>query len=905
MSKVVDYDALAKQHGATVDYDNLASQHGGSAAGDTSAAPPEKPRTFMDSASDFVSGFASQFDPRPALKALYEGSEIKKAVDAYDQGNYAEAAGHLAMQATPVGLSETVKPVVTGAVKSQLDQFRKAKSAYDEGRYSEAFGHTVAGALPLVGPAAAQAGETIGSGQYAKGAGQAAGLLAPFGLDYAKSLIKAPVRAPLTAEQAAIELADQESIPLTAGQRAGSQVLKNVEGLIQNAPGGAGYAKAAREAQTEALANTGNKIAGEVNPQGSTTMPAPGPSVTAENAGNSIADALVQKAKDLRQDVNLPNATAESAGRNVSSALNQKIADLHSEAGTAYDKLREIENDPANLKTIQTGTTSARAKSAFDDLVNQSVESRLSGIRDIARSGATEMTGKLKREYVNPDNPLDVGAITGRFGGGFKEMFPELRHFDESPSEIAAAIEKGGSTPLYQRLRKAMRDTVVEEEGGEIRMALRDAGLDEAAQNDRSVAVTKDVRLPVDMRTVKTALQPIYDRLKQTMPIAQQQASPGLKAIQNIMEGEDYLPASVADQNLSAIKSIARADNPNLRSVAQGTAAAAVKRLEYAVQAAVSQGGPEATAALQTGRAATKAKYAVADVLDQLKDEPVQTFNRLTAPKDANIDLLRSVAQNAPNQVKSLGHAYAQQLMDTASGEGFKQSGTVLNQWNNLGSATKKLLFDPQTTAKLNDFFSSTNRFKSILGNEPVATFRALTAPKDANINLLRDAAQHSPDAMPEVGRAFVENLLDTATEQGGFDKAGTVLNRWNALGPETRKILFRDPAVADRLDNFFLLAKKVGEVANPSKTAYVAQLVPTGILLATNPAGGAGLLLGNAAVSRLLFSPAGSKLLTRALTTPKINTALASSIALQISKLVGDGASLGQNGTPALMPAH
>lgn len=882
----------------------------------TTTPAPEKPRTFMDSASDFLSGFASQFDPRPALKTLYEGSEIKKAVDSYDQGNYADAAKHLALQTTPVGLSETVKPVVVGAVKSQLDQFRKAKTAYDEGRYSEAVGHTVAGALPLVGPAAAQAGETIGSGEYAKGAGQTAGLLLPFGLDYAKSLIKAPVRpVASTAERAAVDLADEAGVPLTAGQRAGSKVLQNVEGLIQNAPGGAGVAKAVKKVQSDALVRTGNRIAEEVNPIKTSMDTIPGPPVTAENAGDMLSGNLANKAGELRNDAGISGVTPEIAGTAASKALEDKIANLHDEASTAYSKLRDIENDPANLKTIQTGTTSARAKSAFDDLVNQSVESRLAGIRDVARSGATEMTGKLKRDYVNPDNPLDVGQITGRFGGGFKEMFPELRNFDESPSDIAAAIEKGGSNPLYQRLRKAMRGTVLEEEGDEIRMALRDAGLDEAAQHDRSVPVMKDIKLPVDMRSVKTALQPIYDRLKQVMPIAQQQASPGLKAIQNIMEGEDYVPASIADQNLSAIKSIARADNPNLRSVAQGTAAAAVKRLEYAVQAAVSQAGPEATAALKTGRAATKVKYAVADVLDQLRDEPVQTFNKLTAPKDSNIELLRSVAEHAPNQVKSLGHAYANQLMDAASNEGFKGSGTALNQWNALGAETKKLLFDPNTMRKLDDFFASTSRFKDILGSNPGQVFNRLTAPKDANIKLLRSAAQHAPDAMPEIGRAYVENLLtdlgnaiqDGRFQQGNYGQG--LINKFNSLGPETQKILFKDPAVAERFESFLQLAKRVSENRNPSGTAYVGQLIAKdgalGLAIAGHPVAAAGMVLGTHALAQLLYSSSGAKLLMKALTTPKLNTALASSIALQLGKLVGDSASLEQTGKPALATAQ
>lgn len=606
----------------------------------TAPAPAaiDKPRTFLDSATDFVKGYVNQMNPLPALQALYRD---------------------------PIGTLE-------GIPKAQIDQFSKAKDAFDQGRYSEALGHTVAGAVPLVGPAAANVGEDIGAGNIAHGLGGAAALLTPFAIDAARGIIKKPTNVPglNAAHQAAVDLADDENIPLTAGQRSGSQILKNVEGLIQNAPGGADFASKARAAQVEALSSAGDRIAGDINPQNITSVNpqgAPGPAVTAENAGNTVR-----------------------------STLENKIADLHSQANQAYGDLRQIENDPANTRNVQVGT----------------------------------------------------------------ETKPQTVYNAQGQSSV---------------------------------------------QNVTS-PVMKDVALPVDMRPVKSALQPIYDKLKETMPIAQQQANPGLKALENILSGDDHVPASVADQNLSTIKSIARADNPDLRSVGQGVAASAVKQLEGAVQAAVAQGGPDATAALQAGRAATKAKYAVADVLDQIKDEPVQTFNKLTAPKDANI-------------------------------------------------------------------------------------------------NLLRNVAQHAPDVMPDVGRAFVENLLKEATAEGGFDKTGTVLNKWNSLGPETRKILFQDPNVATRLDNFFGLAKKVGEVANPSKTAYVAQLVPTGLLLANNPVAGGGLVLGNAALSRMLFNPTAAKVLTKALTIPKANAALAASTVSQLLKLAGDAAQP-QNATPALATA-
>jgi hypothetical protein len=78
------------------------------------------------------------------------------------------------------GLYNTVRhPIETGKaiIGQQADQFGKAKQAESEGRYSEMVGHSLAAAIPILGPAAAAAGEQIGSGDVAGGLGKATGLV--------------------------------------------------------------------------------------------------------------------------------------------------------------------------------------------------------------------------------------------------------------------------------------------------------------------------------------------------------------------------------------------------------------------------------------------------------------------------------------------------------------------------------------------------------------------------------------------------------------------------------------------------------------------------------------------------------------------------------------------------------
>jgi hypothetical protein len=67
---------------------------------------------------------------------------------------------------------------IQGIIESHLDQARKAKEAWDKGEHVEALGHLGAAALPVIGPAAAHAGERIGEGDIAGGLGEGAGLIA-------------------------------------------------------------------------------------------------------------------------------------------------------------------------------------------------------------------------------------------------------------------------------------------------------------------------------------------------------------------------------------------------------------------------------------------------------------------------------------------------------------------------------------------------------------------------------------------------------------------------------------------------------------------------------------------------------------------------------------------------------
>lgn len=165
MAEIPNFEDFKKQAG-------VAPKDGGgvpsfeefkSANGGGTAMPSLTPGTpNSDAAGRFAGGFASAVNPVPGIRSI--------ANDASDP---------------QIGLGRSLG---IHLLQPQLDQFGKAADAATgrgefehmtvPGRISSAAGHTFAGALPLVGPAAANAGEQIGEGDVAGGLGSGAGLIA-------------------------------------------------------------------------------------------------------------------------------------------------------------------------------------------------------------------------------------------------------------------------------------------------------------------------------------------------------------------------------------------------------------------------------------------------------------------------------------------------------------------------------------------------------------------------------------------------------------------------------------------------------------------------------------------------------------------------------------------------------
>lgn len=219
-----------------------------------------------------------------------------------------------------------------------------------------------------------------------------------------------------------------------------------------------------------------------------------------------------------------------------------------------------------------------------------------------------------------------------------------------------------------------------------------------------------NVPMAVDIAATKQAVAPVYRALQREQELTgtlMGGKARTLVALDALMQAPDLAPLSVADEALSSLKAMARGANmPELRTTGQATAAQAVKALDTQVLEAAKRQGPDAVKALQEGRAATKAKWDTAEVLDTLRAEPAKVYEQLTANKDTAINLLSRVRQIAPTEVPKLARAYLDSVADVATAEGgFARTDKLFADWQRMGPQTKAMLFGPTLTKELDNFF--------------------------------------------------------------------------------------------------------------------------------------------------------------------------------------------------------
>ncbi len=158
----------------------------------------------------------------PAMaQAIGEAENSAKPLDGSAIARFASGAWK---NVNPMGIVKAVShPIATlGEIAaSSSERSAAAVKALREGRYSDAATNAV-GAVPVVGPAMVSAGERIGSGDYAGGAGEAVGLIASLESPrLAKGAVGGVNRA---ATKVATSVGAQQALGAVAGTAAGEAV---------------------------------------------------------------------------------------------------------------------------------------------------------------------------------------------------------------------------------------------------------------------------------------------------------------------------------------------------------------------------------------------------------------------------------------------------------------------------------------------------------------------------------------------------------------------------------------------------------------------------------------------------------------------------------------------------------
>lgn len=262
----------------------------------------------------------------------------------------------------------------------------------------------------------------------------------------------------------------------------------------------------------------------------------------------------------------------------------------------------------------------------------------------------------------------------------------------------------------YGRLRKIAAEP---QNTKQVQTGAKASSILDAQGNPVMTPVMEDMSLPTTYSATKAKLAPIVAQLEKSIPAAQQQASPGLSLMRQILGRPDMVDANTAMRDLSAIQNIARGYNelPEVRGVSKGLAAAIVPELRQAVDDAVAAGGPDATKALVRGRLATKSKYAANDLYDSLPKngvgeiEPARVFKRLTQNGDQSLQQLRAVQKKAPAALPEISRAYVEGLMDDMVYQGdVRRAQSAVRAWHGLGAETKNILFLPEIQQNITDF---------------------------------------------------------------------------------------------------------------------------------------------------------------------------------------------------------
>lgn len=391
-------DDLSKY--GTVGDDDMA-KYGEFTAAPSAAQPPTAPGSLIpEPVKRFASNALAAINPLPGL-------------------------GQIASEATNpnIGLKKTIE---SHFFQPQADQFHQAASVMRgegegagmglPGRLSMAGGHALAGALPLVGPAAARAGEQIASGDVAGGLGAGAGLVTSM---LAPSVIRGTGRSLSAAAEPIAENAAGIAFRDRAFGRNGELGGMTPGRFALDYTSGVRPGTVTRQAQ-QSLSDINNRLEGVVGASNADTSLKPARDVVGDRiqrAGernSKIEPGQLQPMAEYLGGKPTPNfagATEYSPGAHTP-------VTFHPPATTAYGAgtpqvTRGVSPEPVVAETQTPANLLGMKRQFSNDFVrNWNPVSETKGQLGVARQ-ATHALGDELHTAVPESKPLDVAASAG------------------------------------------------------------------------------------------------------------------------------------------------------------------------------------------------------------------------------------------------------------------------------------------------------------------------------------------------------------------------------------------------------------------------------------------------------------------------------------------------------------
>jgi hypothetical protein len=378
---------------------------------------------------------------------------------------------------------------------------------------------------------------------------------------------------------------------------------------------------------------------------------------------------------------------------------------------------------PEGAKMLPEKAVLRGGKPLFENVNNPEVNRALQNVKPRVRMTAGQETGNpalLTTEHTMKNAPGASGRAATFYHAQEEDVANEARRLARQPGptganpyEAGRAVQdrftdrivklKNQANNLYDQVRAAAAKNQQTVQSG-----TRPTGLVGPSGQPILAPVTQVFDSPVALDPIRNALRPVYDDLLTNMDEVRRAHSPAFRALDQLMKGDaSHMSAMDFDEFLGAVKALARrTKNPYLTSRSQALALKVIGEGEKSLDTALRGAGPNVTSKLRSARNIVKSYYETGELRAQFAGEPATVYKRLSARGDTMADTLKRIQQIAPDETKTIARTYLEGLVEKATGEGgFGRAAGVKEDWRNLGPETKKILFGPQLTKDLDDFF--------------------------------------------------------------------------------------------------------------------------------------------------------------------------------------------------------